>query len=309
VTDRAVVDDTREVVRIAGEEAGCFLQGLLTVDVETVTPARTRYGALLTPQGKLFAELVIWRDETHTFLLDVPAERREALVQRLRVYRLRAHVEIEPDPSWKVVVIPQAAPDRFGLDKAPGAARAGPEGSRIAVDPRLAALGVRALVPLGREAEFRARFDLTEGEVADWRAHRLALGVPEGPGELEWERILALEANLAALGGVDFDKGCYVGQEVTARMRYRARPKKRLLPVRIGGETAVPVPVVDAGGREVGVLRAREGDRGLALLRIEPLSRPESHPLRAGSAVVTPFWPDWLEVEEKNPLHGAGDGV
>ncbi len=297
MSEHVIRDDTRTLLRIAGEEAVRFLQGLVTVDVETVTETRVRYGALLTPQGRLFADFLLWRAEDGALLLECAAERGEALAARLRLYRLRAQVEITTPPADRtVLILPGADPARFGLPAAAGAARALAEPQAlIAVDPRLVALGVRALVPAGREAEFRARFDLAEGEVADWRAHRLALGVAEGPGELEWERILALEANLAALGGVDFDKGCYVGQEVTARMRYRARPKKRLLPVRVTGAAPVPTTVMDAGGREVGVLRAREGEHGLALLRIEPLARRETYPLRAGSAVVTPSWPDWLE--------------
>ncbi len=309
VSMQAVVDETRRLLRVAGEEAAQFLQGLVTVDVESLAPGQARHGALLTPQGKLFADFTLWHVGDGQFLLDVDASRAPLLARRLALYRLRARVEIgEPADDPRVVVLPGVEPTALGLSLVPGEIHTLEGAVRLVVDPRLPALGLRALVPQAVLDDFLARFQLTRAGADVWAQHRLALGVAEG-AELPWERIFALEANLSALGAVDFNKGCYIGQEVTARMRHRTRPKKRLLPVRLAGEAPVPSPVVTAAGHEVGELRARVGDRGLALLRLEPLSRPESYPLRADSAELTPIWPAWLEEEEQSPLQPPADGL
>lgn len=291
----------RALLRLHGEEARRFLQGLVTVDVDTLD-SRMRYGALLTPQGRLLFDFFLWSEGPLTLLLDTLAARREAFSKRLLLFRLRAKVEIAAEDGLAVVVVPGADPSAFGLPAEAGALRRLPEGGVVAVDPRHAGLGVRAVLPRARVGDFLAAHGLGEAEEEVWHRHRLALGVPEEEAELGFERTFALEANLDALGAVDFGKGCYVGQEVTARMHYRTRPKRRLLPVRIRGAVEPPAAVVSAAGREAGELRSRHGDLGLALLRLEELARPDSYPLRAGEAELEPFWPDWLASEEKNPL-------
>ena len=185
----------RALLRIAGEDVRGFLQGLVTQDMASVTPETPHWAALLTPQGKVLFDFLLWAD-ADAILLDCEAEQREALARRLAIYRLRRPITIEP---------------------VEGGVHWAPEGDQGVPDPRLLELGRRWL-------------GAPEGEPAiDWLAHRLALGVTEGAAELGQDKTLWLEANAAELNGVSFTKGCYVGQENTARMHYRAKVNRRLV--------------------------------------------------------------------------------
>ncbi|AEG47988.1 folate-binding protein YgfZ [Sphingobium chlorophenolicum L-1] len=189
----------RALLRISGEEAKIFLQGLLTRDVPGLKPGEPRWTALLTPQGKALFDFILWADGDDV-LIDCEAAQADALAKRLTIYRLRRKVAIAREESLAVHWALEAA------DKP--------------LDPRLPALGHRWIAPAdGGDA------------AAAFRAHRLALGVFEGAGELGQDQILWLETNAGELGGVDYDKGCYVGQENTARMHYRNKVSRRLVAV------------------------------------------------------------------------------
>ena len=237
--------DDRALVRVAGPDWRDFLQGLLTQDVETLAPGALRFGALLTPQGKLLFDLFILGTDNGV-LLDVSADRRDALIQRLTIYRLRAKVEIAADPR--------------GVAAAWGASS--PVGPGWTADPRLPALGWRgygAAAPEGGADVGSSGYD----------AHRLALGVPDPARDAPPETAYPIEANFDLLGGIDFKKGCFVGQETTSRMKRRGAIKTRMLPLLVDG----PAP---AFGAEVlaGTLRAGEVRTGvdgvvMALLRLD----------------------------------------
>ncbi|MCA1749650.1 MAG: folate-binding protein YgfZ [Parasphingopyxis sp.] len=189
----------RALIRLSGDDVAGFLQGLVTNAVGPVSETTPIWAGLLTAQGKALFDFLVWRDG-EDYLLDCEAEQAEALIQRLRLYRLRRQIEIERDDSLSVHWSPDAA------DKP--------------VDPRLPDLGHRWLSPE------------TGGDASDgWRAHRLSLGVTEGVAELGSDKTLWLECNAGELNGVDFQKGCYVGQENTARMHYRNKINRRLVVV------------------------------------------------------------------------------
>jgi folate-binding protein YgfZ len=194
----------RTVVRIApaedGEDAADFLQGLLTNDVTGVLPA---YAGLLTAQGKALFDVIVWPGAPRELLLDCEADVADDLVRRLSMYRLRRKLAITRDDALAV---------HWAAHTGDGAAN----------DPRLAALGERWLAPVGPD-------DAPADDA--WRAHRLSLGVTEGRGELG--DVLWLETNAAELNGVSFTKGCYVGQENTARMNWRQKVNRRLFVVPI----------------------------------------------------------------------------
>lgn len=199
----------RTLLRIAGEDVRAFLQGLVTNDVLAVAPDQPCWAGLLSPQGKALFDFLLWQDG-EDMLIDCEAEAADELVRRLSLYRLRRRIAIGREPALAVHWAP------------PDSAYARERSS----DPRLAALGRRWLAPPGEGAQ-------------GWRAHRLALGVTEGRGELGSDKTLWLEANAAELNGVSFTKGCYVGQENTARMNYRSKVNRRL----------VVVPTTEAGAR------------------------------------------------------------
>jgi folate-binding protein YgfZ len=160
------------------------------------------------------------------------------------------------------------------------------------VDPRLPELGARAVLPkAGAEAALQGA-GLAPAGPTDYDALRIRLGVPDGSRDLEVERATLLENGFDELGGIDWDKGCFMGQELTARTKYRGLVKKRLVPVEIDGPTPEPGTPVTADGKDAGVLRSTADGLGLALIRLEHLEAP----LSAGAARLTPMKPAWMKV-------------
>jgi folate-binding protein YgfZ len=198
----------RALIRLSGEDARGFLQGLVTNDVDTLAPERPLWAGLLTAQGKALFDFILWADGEDV-LVDCEREAAGDLARRLTLYRLRRAIAIAREEGLAV--------------------HWSPDGDS---DPRLPALGRRWLAPAGEAAE-------------GWRAHRLALGVTEGLAELGSDKTLWLECNAAELNGVSFAKGCYVGQENTARMNWRNKVNRRLVVVRAdapGPRTRVHYP-------------------------------------------------------------------
>jgi folate-binding protein YgfZ len=231
---RATLLADRALIRVSGEDVRGFLQGLVTQDMNAVAPGAPQWAGLLTAQGKALFDFILW-DADGAILIDCEAEQREALVRRLSIYRLRRPIAIEAIEG--------------GVHWSPG------PGSGVS-DPRLAELGYRWLGEAGGEA------------ASGWREHRLRLGVTEGVAELGQDKTLWLECNATELNGVSFGKGCYVGQENTARMNWRAKINRRL----------VVAPLGEPGERT----RAAYPDLGLMVehRRVEAL----------GDAIV----PEWL---------------
>jgi folate-binding protein YgfZ len=260
---------SRALIAVEGEGWRPFLDNLLSNDVEGMAPGEVRAALLLTPQGKYLFDLFViapHAGQADIALIDVQASQRDALIQRLKLYRLRAKVGIEP------------------VDGAIWAAWGHDPGEGWAPDPRLKALGWRGY---GREALKDA------GEDA-YDAHRLALGVPDAAKDSEPDKTFPLEADWDLLNAIDFHKGCYVGQETTSRMKRRSAVKTRMVPIRFMGAAPAPgAPVQTADGLRAGeVLSGRDG-RALALLRLD---RAVSGPLSVNSLPVTleipPWWPD-----------------
>jgi len=262
--------NSRALVAISGADSRAWLDNLLSNAVEGLSPGQTRAALLLTPQGKYLFDLVVIAppaDEAQDILLlDVQAARREALIQRLGLYRLRSKVSIEP------------------VDGAVWAAWGADPGQGWTPDPRLIALGWRGY---GREAAVDA------GEDA-YDAHRLALGVPDPARDCEPDRTFPLEADADLLNAIDFHKGCYIGQETTSRMKRRSAVKTRMVPIVFDGP-APPfgAPVQTEGGLRAGeALSGRDG-RALALLRLD---RAVSGPLVCDGRPLTldipPWWPE-----------------
>lgn len=266
----------RGVAALAGDDARPFLQGLVTCDVDRVSPSRAVYGALLTPQGRFLHDFfVVERDGA--LLLDCDAGRLPDLLRRLDMYRLRAKVGIDDlGGAFRVVALPPA-PGEEG-DAAAWL------GGVVFVDPRLRALGRRAVVPAeGLEAAL-ARAGLREDGHGRYEERRIALGVPDGGADLAPGKAFPLEGGLDVLGGVSFEKGCYVGQEVTARMKHRGLVKRRLVPVAFDGPPPPPGTPVASGGAAAGEVRSGVGGRALAMLRLDLL---EAGGLAAGGVALT----------------------
>lgn len=305
---KAVILDHRGLLRIGGADRVDFLQGIVSNDVARVSPGRTVWSAFLTPQGKFLHEFFLAAEgsaegtaEGETFLLDCEAERRADLARRLKLYKLRSQVTVEDAGEDYAVaaLIGDDALATLGLPAEPGATA--PFGGGLAfVDPRLARLGARAILPKGGAAAALAEAGFTEATLEDYDRRRIAAGAPDGSRDMEVEKSILLENGFDELHGVDWDKGCFMGQELTARTKYRALIKKRLLPVEIEGPLPEAGSAVTRDGKNAGVLRsvvAGEGGRalGLALLRLDSLGERYDAHLMAGDARVTARKPDWAE--------------
>jgi hypothetical protein len=293
---RFVLLDDRGILAVSGPDRRPFLQGLVSNDVEKVSPTAARYAAFLTAQGKYLHDFIMV-EAGESIWLDTEAARLGDIKRRLSMYRLRAKVSLDERSDLAVAAIFGADITAIlGLPSEPGAAR--PLGSGVVfVDPRLASLGTRAILP-GEEA----RAVLSDAGISETRFDsydrlRLALGIPDGGRDLVLEKSILLEAGFDELNGVDWQKGCYIGQELTARTKYRGLVKRRLMPVRIEGPTPPSGAVVTADGRDVGEMRSSRDGLGLALLRIEPVR--EGKTLAAGEATLVPVRPAWMRLEDE----------
>jgi hypothetical protein len=288
--------DDRAVLAVSGPDRRPFLQGLVSNDVDKVGPAAARYAAFLTAQGKYLHDFMMV-EAGESIWLDAEAARLGDLKRRLSMYRLRAKASLDERPDLCVAAVFGAdAPAALGLSREPGAAR--PLGSgAVFVDPRLASLGARAILPREKARALLTDAGLVEAEFDRYDRLRLSLGVPDGSRDLVLEKSILLEAGFDELNGVDWQKGCYIGQELTARTKYRGLVKKRLMPVRIEGPTPPPGTVVTTDGREIGEMRSSRDGLGLALLRLEPVR--EGKRLVAGEATLVPVRPAWMRLENE----------
>lgn len=271
----ALLDD-RAIIAISGPEARDFLQGLVTNDVAGgLAPGAALYAALLSPQGKILFDLFITEGDG-ALLLDCARASREILLKKLKMYKLRARIEIEARDQLAVYSNLEGQPEN----------RPTPYADRAIsfADPRMTAFGKRSI---GAIAEMPANLPGPQA----YHQMRLALGVPEGT-DFGFEKIFALDAGLEELHGVSFTKGCYVGQELTSRMKHRATARKRI--VTIAADADLPSSgAVTRGGSEIGEILSSYGKIAFALVRLDRLEETQGD-ITAGTIPVTLTRPPWL---------------
>jgi folate-binding protein YgfZ len=251
---KGLADAGRAVLRIGGAEARDWLQGLVSNDMRRLAPAAPVYAALLSPQGKYLFDFILAEAPDGKILLDVAADRAQALAQRLSLYRLRRAVSITPAPDIGVALVWGSAPPATAPD------------TLVIADPRDPGLGWRIYAP----SPSAALAGCAPGTRADYDALRVALAIPETGVELIPEETFILEAGFDRLHGVDFRKGCYVGQEVTARMRHKTELRKGLTRVFVDGPAPSPgAAITTPGDKDAGTLFTVAGGEGLAHLRFD----------------------------------------
>jgi len=277
----------RSVIAVGGPDRIEFLQGLISNDTTKVAPGRAVWAALLTPQGRFLNDMFVVDGGDDTLLLETERERAASLAKKLAMYRLRSKVTVEDRANTLEVAV------AFG----PDAATTLPIAGTIAfVDPRLAELGLRVIAPAGTTATALQARGFSAAPLQSYDERRLELGVPDGSRDLVVEKALLLENGFDELNGVDWKKGCYMGQELTARTKYRGLVKKRLFPVRVEGALPASGAAIHQHGLEVGELRSGTGDRAIALLRID--AARGSGALTAGGARIVPEIPAWMRLPE-----------
>lgn len=287
----------RGLVAVSGDDARDFLQGLISNDMSRVSGDRAIYGAMLTAQGKFLHDFFVLSLEDE-ILLDCEAARTDDLIKRLNMYKLRARVEISDRSADFVVaaIFGDGVASALGLTDEPGAA-ASFGGGVAYMDPRLAAMGARAVVS---DADALTGAGLVATTPDDYERLRLKLGLADGSRDMVVEKAILLENGFDELQGVDWEKGCYTGQELTARTHYRGLIKKRLMPVRIIGPLPASGTPVMLGDTTAGEMRSSFGDRGMALIRLEHFRTAinDGFPMSAGDASIVPEQPDWARFPE-----------
>jgi len=266
----------RGVVAVGGPDAGSFLDNLFTTDATRAGDGRAAFGALLSPQGKILFDFIVFRDGER-FLVDLPRVLVADFVKRLGLYKLRAKVEIADLGDDHVVVAAWGGEHAPILD--------GP----VAADPRLPALGYRTVVPAGADMAP----DHEEASAADYEAHRIALGVPAGGADFAYGDAFPHDAGMDHLAGIDFRKGCFIGQEVVSRMEHRGTARRR--PVSARGAGLAPGATITAGDVPVGAVGSAKGDLGIAIVRLDRAqeARDAGVPLMAAGAPVELAIPAW----------------
>ena len=279
----------RGVVKVVGDDARRFLNGLVTGDLAKVTAASPCFAALLTPQGKIIVDFIIAEapsEDGGGFFLDCSRALAPALAEKLNFYKLRAKVICEDlsEVLGVMAVWPGAADSEYGLSYP---------------DPRLSALGTRIMLPPHLAAAAAADVGADFTDAGAYETHRIALGVPRGGLDFTYGDTFPHEADMDQLNGVDFDKGCYVGQEVVSRVEHRASARSRVVPI-IYDEFAPSsgLPIM-AGDKQVGTLGSTSKGRGLALMRLDRIADALAAKiaLEAGGISVRAVKPSWAKFD------------
>jgi folate-binding protein YgfZ len=284
----------RGVVKVSGEDARNFLNGLVTTDLTELKPGFGRFGALLTPQGKITTDFLITEAPAGHgggFLLDAPRALAQALAAKLGFYKLRAKVAVENlTENLGVLAVwdgePATKPDL------------------AFADPRLPALGWRILVPEELKQKVADVIGADLVDAAAYEAHRIAAGVPRGGLDFTYGDAFPHETNMDRLHGVDFDKGCYVGQEVVSRMQHRGTARTRTVKVILEGPSPEVGATILAGDKPVGTIGSTSGQNGLALVRTDRVvdALDAGLPLTAGGLGIRLAEPDVVRAAPKQTV-------
>jgi folate-binding protein YgfZ len=284
---KAALLPDRGVVKVAGDDARKFLNGLVTSDIAKVTPETASFTALLTPQGKIIVDFILAEAppaDGGGFFLDCPRALAPTLLQRLNFYKLRAKVLIEDlsETLGVLAVWDGDAATEYGL---------------CYRDPRLAALGLRCMLPPHLAADAAADLGAELVDASAYEAHRIALGVPRGGLDFIYGDAFPHETDMDQFGGVDFDKGCFVGQEVVSRIEHRGTARSRVVPVAFDGFAPEAGTPVSAGGKAVGTFGSGAQGRGLAMLRLDRVGDAVAagEPLVAGGLQIRLVKPAWAQ--------------
>ena len=290
-----VLLEDRGILAIDGAEARTFLQGLISNDIDKATPSRAIYAALLTAEGKYLHDFFIV-EQDGVLLVDCEGARRDDLLRRLNMYKLRAQATIvdRSDEFTAIALMGEVPRDICGLTDTPGQAQAF-HGGVAFVDPRHSEMGIRVILPKASAEETLKYLNIMPGSRQEFDSRRIALALPDSSRDMIADKSILLENGFDELHGIDWEKGCYVGQELTARTKHRGLIKKRLVPVMIEGTAPEPGTIIFYDDKDAGEMRTSSNGLGLALMRLEYLEKAEQTgtPLIAGDAKLKPQKPAW----------------
>jgi len=294
---KAALLPDRGVVKVAGADARTFLNGLFTTDVAQMTPAAAKFAALLTPQGKVIVDCIVAEApavDGGGFFLDCPKALAQDFMRKLNFYKLRAKVIVEDlSEMLGVMAVWDGTGDtEYGL---------------VYSDPRVPALGQRVMLPPHLAQKAADELGAQVVDASEYEAHRIALGVPRGGLDFMYGDAFPHETDMDQLNGVDFGKGCYVGQEVVSRMEHRGNARTRIVSFTTEHHSPdVGIPVM-AGEKQVGTTGSAAGQRGLAMLRLDRYADAlaAGTPITAGGIALQPTKPEWAHFDWPNGKSSA----
>lgn len=286
---KAALLPDRGVVKVVGADARTFLNGLLTTDVAQMTPAAAKFAALLTPQGKVIVDCIVAEvpaEDGGGFFLDCPKALALDFMRKLNFYKLRAKVIVEDlSEMLGVMAVWDGAGDtEYGL---------------VYSDPRVPALGQRVMLPPHLAQKAAEELGAQIVDASEYEAHRIALGVPRGGLDFMYGDAFPHEIDMDQLNGIDFGKGCYVGQEVVSRMEHRGTARTRIVPYSTEVHSPDVGVAVMAGEKQVGTTGSAAGPRGLAMLRLDRYADAlaAGTPITAGGIALQPNKPQWARFD------------
>ena len=285
----------RGIISISGPDSRDFLQGLISNDITQVSSSKAIYAALLTPQGKYLFDFFI-SQLGEKLLIECEKNRINDLIKRLQLYKLRANTDLlnETEDYSILAFWGDGVNEAMGLNKMVQGYAKEKSGGVQMIDPRLEAAGGRVILPINSlEIEIKL-IGAKPASLFDYDLHRLKLGLPNASSDLVIDKALLIESGFDELNGIDWNKGCYMGQELTARTKYRGLVKKRLVLVTIEGATPAPGTPIMVGDKNVGEMRSSNGNNGIALLRLDQLEN-EAAQYMCEQTVLTPRKPEWAK--------------
>jgi folate-binding protein YgfZ len=289
---KAALLPDRGVVKVAGGDARKFLNGLVTADLAKTAAGQARFAALLTPQGKIIVDFIVTETgpaDGGTFFIDCPRSLASSLVERLNFYKLRAKVIVEDLTETLAIIAIWDGPIRPQMP--PG------DSWSCYPDPRLPELGCRCMLPHHLAPRAAANLGARLVEAAEYEMHRIALGVPRGDVDFNYGDAFPHETDMDQFGGLDLDKGCFIGQEVVSRIAHRGTARTRIISVSFDGPPPEVGLAVTAGDKNIGLMGSGLAGRGLAALRLDRVEEAlaKGLPLAAGGIEIRPVKPRWAK--------------
>ena len=286
----------RGIISVSGPDSRILLQGLISNDINQVSSNKAIYAALLTPQGKYLFDFFI-SQLGQKLLIECEKNRISELIKRLRIYKLRANADLldETENYSTLAIWGDGVSKAMGLNKTvQGLAKEQSGGVRM-IDPRLEAAGGRVICPISSVKDEIKLIGAKPASLSDYDLHRLKLGLPNSSSDLVIDKAILIESGFDELNGIDWNKGCYMGQELTARTKYRGLIKKRLISVTIEGATPEPGTPIMVGDKNVGEMRSSNYNYGIALLRLDQLENKEAKYI-CNQTILIPIKPEWVKL-------------
>jgi folate-binding protein YgfZ len=294
-----VILHDRGLLKVSGDDAIDFLQGLVTNDVSKAAPGRALYSAMLSPQGKYLYDFFIIHMNGE-LAIDCESGRLGEFKRKLNMYKLRSKVQLTEINQDFIVsaFIGDNVAEALQLNNSEGVAKSFLGGIAF-IDPRVTGIGGRAVIPRENAEEKLIEAGFSAGNPEEYESLRLSLGLPDGSRDMVVDKAILLENGFQELNGIDWEKGCYMGQELTARTHYRGLIKKRLMPVQIEGPLPAPGTAVMLGDKNVGEMRSGNAERGLALIRLEQFKDvlKSGEGFSAEGTTLRPVKPEWAEFK------------